>query len=61
MSSLSPVIYFKVIWLYCNAAFEIDDRGECVYADLDNLRFPGKGSICSVCVLLQRDENESCF
>jgi len=30
----------------CGAEFEIDDRGECVFVDPDNLRLPVEGTIC---------------
>ena len=37
----------------CHAKFEIDDRVECVFVDLDNPRLPVKGTYCSQCGLVQ--------
>ncbi len=44
----------------CNAEFEIDDRGECVFVDTDNPRLPLKGIFCNSCGLVQDERNESC-
>ena len=30
----------------CHAEFEIDDRGECVFANPENLKLPINGTIC---------------
>ena len=45
----------------CNAAFEIDDRVECVFADTDNIRLPVNGIICGSCVLVQGVNRKSCL
>ena len=37
----------------CQTEFEIDDRGECVFANPDNLRLPVNGTVCRVCGLVQ--------
>jgi len=44
----------------CKARFEYDDRLECVFADLDDLRLPVLGTVCSACGLLQSEENAKC-
>ena len=37
----------------CRAKYEIDDRVECLFVDLDNLRLPLKGTYCRQCGLVQ--------
>jgi hypothetical protein len=37
----------------CKAGFEIDDRGESVFADTDRLRMPMFGQACMHCGLVQ--------
>jgi predicted amidophosphoribosyltransferase len=44
----------------CQAEFEVDDRGECVFANPDNLRLPVNGVVCRVCGLVQAMERDSC-
>jgi hypothetical protein len=44
----------------CQAEFEIDDRGECVFANPDNLKLPVNGTLCSVCGLVQGEGRDSC-
>ena len=44
----------------CDAKFEIDDRAECIFVDLDNPRLPISGNICGECGLVQSDKNETC-
>ena len=41
-----------VICQACKAGFEIDDRGECVFVDTDDLRIPVDGQLCVVCGLV---------
>jgi hypothetical protein len=44
----------------CKAHFEYDDRLECVFAELDDLRLPVSGTVCCNCGLLQSEENKKC-
>ena len=44
----------------CSAEFEIDDRGECIFADKQKMRLPVNGFVCGVCGLVQGDEVERC-
>ncbi len=44
----------------CLAKFEIDDRGECIFADTSNPRMPINGTICMDCGLVQSADNEIC-
>jgi hypothetical protein len=44
----------------CNAEFETDDRGECVFVDIGNPRMPINGTACMGCGLVQSAENEAC-
>jgi hypothetical protein len=44
----------------CKAGFEIDDRGESVFADADRLRMPVHGHVCTVCGLVQQIMRNSC-
>ena len=37
----------------CGASFEIDDRGECVFGDIENIRLPEVGIICAECGLFK--------
>jgi hypothetical protein len=48
------------ICLNCHTEFEIDDRGECVFANPDNLKLPVNGTLCSVCGLVQGEGRDSC-
>ena len=43
----------------CQAEFEFDDRGECVFANPDNLRLPINGTVCRVCGLVQGEGRDS--
>ena len=45
----------------CDAAYEIDDSGECVFGDIDNIKLPAVGTICAECGLIQAGENENCL
>jgi len=45
----------------CGASFEIDDRGECVFGDTENLRLPEQGTICASCGLIQAGEHQNCL
>jgi hypothetical protein len=45
----------------CSAEFEIDDRLECIFADISKIRIPVHGFVCSVCGLVQSDHAKSCF
>ena len=44
----------------CDTAFEIEDRGEYVFVDLNSPRLPIEGIICTRCGLVQGEEAESC-
>jgi hypothetical protein len=44
----------------CKAGFEIDDRGECIFADVDRIRIPVDGQVCMVCGLVQDGKWGSC-
>jgi len=43
----------------CQAEFEIYDRGECVFANPDNLRLPINGNVCKVCGMVQGEGRDS--
>jgi len=43
----------------CEASFEIDDRGECVFGDTGNIRLPAVGTICASCGLIQAGDLKS--
>ena len=45
----------------CEASFEIDDRGECVFGDTENLRLPVNGIVCGSCGLVQDVNRKSCL
>ena len=45
----------------CKIGFEIDDRGECVFADMAHPRLPMCGQVCTVCGLIQTDKRKSCM
>ena len=44
----------------CLVEFEIDDRGESVFINPDNLRLPVSGTACRECGLVQSTEMDSC-
>ena len=45
----------------CHTEFEIDDRVECVFVDLENPRIPMKGVFCSGCgLVVQRLHRKHC-
>ena len=60
LNPLSDSILGENICQNCHAVFEIDDRGECVFANPDNLRLPIKGTVCRNCGLVQGTERDSC-
>ena len=41
--------------------FDIDDRLECVFVDLDNIRFPVNGIVCLSCGLAQGGDQQNCL
>ena len=45
----------------CGSKFEIDDRLECIFADLDNVRLPVTGIICPSCGLVHGGDNQNCL
>ena len=44
----------------CHAKFEVDDRAECIFVDLDNPRLPIKGIYCRQCGLVQGGHRKRC-
>jgi len=44
----------------CSAEFEIDDKGECIFADTSKMRLPVNGMVCGVCGLVQSGESRDC-
>ena len=50
----------SIICPACQTEMEIDDRGECVFANPDVLKMPLRGQICMECGLIQQDERFSC-
>lgn len=44
----------------CHARFKYDERLECVFADLGDLRLPVSGTVCCRCGLLQSEKNKKC-
>ena len=44
----------------CDASFEIDDRGECIFVNPDNPKLPIEGTVCPRCGLVQGEETENC-
>jgi hypothetical protein len=44
----------------CKAQFRYNEKAECIFADLDDLRLPVSGTVCSRCGLLQSEENRKC-
>jgi hypothetical protein len=44
----------------CLAEFEVDDRGECAFANPGNLRLPITGTVCRVCGLVQGEGRDTC-
>ena len=45
----------------CDAAFEIDARVECVFADTENIRLPVNGIVCGSCGLVQGGNRKNCL
>ena len=45
----------------CMTSFEIDDRGECVFVNLDKPRIPMNGIYCPKCGLVQDHEKKMCY
>jgi hypothetical protein len=50
----------KMMCPECKTRFEYDDRLECVFVDLDDLRLHVSGTVCPACGLLQSEENRKC-
>jgi DNA-directed RNA polymerase subunit RPC12/RpoP len=44
----------------CKAQFEYSEKEDLLFADLDDLRLPVSGTVCSRCGLLQSEENRKC-
>ncbi len=44
----------------CGAKFEIDDREECIFVDINDPRLPVNGNFCSSCGLIQHRDNLDC-
>ena len=45
----------------CSTKFEIDDRSECVFVDVNNPKLPIYGTVCNVCGLVQAEESRACM
>jgi hypothetical protein len=41
----------------CSIEFEIDDRLECMFADIKKMRLPANCFVCGACGLVQSGEN----
>ncbi|WP_372678195.1 hypothetical protein [Desulfosarcina sp.] len=46
--------------LDCLAEYEIDERSECIFANIDDLHLPLRGTVCRHCGLLQRVDTDKC-
>jgi hypothetical protein len=44
----------------CQTEFEIDDSGECVFANPGILRLPVNGTVCRVCGLVKGKGRDRC-
>ncbi len=44
----------------CSAEFEVDDRLECIFVNIEKVRLPVYGFVCRVCGLVQGDGNGIC-
>jgi hypothetical protein len=51
----------KIICPECGSRFEFDDRLECIFADLDSIRLPVTGVVCTACGLVQGDGTKACL
>ena len=60
LNPLSDSILGEKICPKCHAEFEIDDRGECVFSNPNNLRLPVNGTVCRVCGLVQGEGRDRC-
>ena len=47
--------------LDCSTRFEIDDRSECVFVDVNNPKHPIYGTVCNVRGLVQAEVSETCM
>ena len=45
----------------CHAKFEVDDRIECIFVDLENPRLPLQGTYCRQCGLIQGGYRRYCY
>ena len=41
----------------CSTEFEMDDRLECLFADIKKIRLPVNGFVCRACGLVQGGDN----
>jgi hypothetical protein len=44
----------------CNTEYDIDDRGECVFMNMESPNIPISGQVCMACGLIQQDRRETC-
>ncbi len=51
----------KTICPESSAEFKIDDRLECIFADISKMRLSGNGFVCRVCGLVRGDEVRFCL
>jgi len=45
----------------CHAEFQIDDRLECIFVDIDDPLLPIEGTVCLKCGLLQPEQSRICL
>ncbi len=44
----------------CLTEFEIDDRLECIFIDMQNMKLSVNGFVCGYCGLVKGDEDRNC-
>jgi len=44
----------------CKTDFEIDERGECVFLNIDKPKISIEGLLCGACGLIQQEQQKSC-
>ena len=55
-----PAVPGKATCQECGTLYEIDDRGECIFVDLENPRIPINGIYCRACGLVQGMRMKNC-
>ena len=51
----------KTVCSECSTKFEIEDRSECIFVDVNNPKLPINGTVCNVCGLVQVEASETCM